>query len=157
MSTTVMRPTTRGVFPAVLTETFADEATQPFWDAARNNRLVAPKCTNCGTFRIPLTPFCFNCQTREIEWIQLRGTGSVYSFTIVRHPLSPSLQLAVPYASGIVELDGTQGSGARMIVNIIDCDVDALRIGDKVEIVFEHLAGSESKMSVPRFRPIRQK
>jgi uncharacterized protein len=57
----------------------------------------------------------------------------------------------VPYAAGIVELDGTQGAGARMIVNIIDCDVDMLAIGDRVEIVWEHVSDD---MSVPRFRPV---
>ena len=57
----------------------------------------------------------------------------------------------VPYAAGIVELDGTQGAGARMIVNIIECDVDTLAIGDRVEIVWEHVSDD---MSVPRFRPV---
>ena len=38
-----------------------------------------------------------------------------------------------------------------MIVNIIDCDLDTLQIGDRVEIVWEHVSDD---MSVPRFRPI---
>ena len=38
-----------------------------------------------------------------------------------------------------------------MIVNIIDCDVETLRIGDRVEIVWEHVSDD---MAVPRFRPI---
>lgn len=150
-----MRPTTVGVFPAVLIETFADATTQPFWDAAKQGRLVAPKCIVCGTFRLPPTPFCFNCRSRAIEWTELPGTGRVYAFTIVRHALSPGLAAAVPYASGVVELDGTQGAGARMLVNIIDCDVDTLKIGDKVEVVFEHIAESISEMSAFRFRPLR--
>jgi uncharacterized OB-fold protein len=61
------------------------------------------------------------------------------------------LHEVVPYAAGIIELDGTQGAGARMISNIIDCDVETLAIGDRVEIVWEHV---NDEMSVPRFRPI---
>ncbi len=38
-----------------------------------------------------------------------------------------------------------------MLVNFIDCDVDTLKIGDRVEIVWEHLG---DEMSVPRFRPV---
>ncbi len=140
-----------GVFPAILTETHASEATLPFWDAARQDRLVAPRCTNCGTFRLPPAPFCFVCQHRDVEWVDLPGTGTVYSFTVVRHPLSPMLAPAVPYASGIIELDGTQGAGARMLANIVECDVDRLRIGDRVEIVWEHV---NDEMSVHRFRPV---
>jgi uncharacterized OB-fold protein len=52
-----------GRFPAILTQTYADDATQPFWDAARQDRLVAPRCTNCGTFRLPPAPFCRRAPT----------------------------------------------------------------------------------------------
>ena len=142
---------TQGVFPSIMKETAANDLTQPFWDAAKENRFVCARCTSCGTFRLPPAPFCFECQQRGIEWVELPGTGTVYSFTIVRHPLSKMLQPAVPYASGVIEIDGTQGAGARMICNIVDVDVDALKIGDKVEIVWEHV---NDEMSVPRFRPL---
>ena len=116
----------------------------------RDGKLVGARCTNCGTFRLPPTPFCFVCRHQQVEWVELPGTGRVYSFTIVRHPLARMLHDAVPYASGIIELDGTQGAGARMVCNIIDCDVDTLAVGDPVEIVWEHVSDD---MSVPRFRP----
>jgi uncharacterized OB-fold protein len=140
-----------GVFPTVLRDPHADDLTRPFWEAAVEGRLSAPRCTGCGTFRLPPGPICFVCQQRGLEWVDLPGTGTVYSFTIVRHPLARMLQPAVPYATGIVELDGTQGAGARMIVNIVDCDVEALRIGDRVEVVWEPV---DERMAVPRFRPI---
>jgi uncharacterized OB-fold protein len=143
---------TRGVFPTVLFDTYADPMTQPFWDAAKEDRLSVPRCTNCGTFRMPPSPFCFNCRSRDIAYVDLPGTGTIYSLTVVRHPLHPDLADACPYVSGVVELDGTQGAGARMLVNIIDCDPDAIHIGDKVEIVFEHVS---EEMSTPRFRPVR--
>ena len=142
---------TQGVFPSIMKETAANDLTRPFWEAARDNRFVCARCTNCGTFRLPPAPFCYECQHRDIEWVELPGTGTVYSFTIVRHPLAKMLQPSVPYASGIIEIDGTQGAGARMICNIVDVDVDQLKIGDKVEIVWEHV---NDEMSVPRFRPV---
>jgi hypothetical protein len=148
---TIDAPATTGVFPSILTHSHADASTQPFWAAAREGKLVMPRCTNCGTFRLPPAPFCFKCQHQEVEWTELPGTGTVYSFTIVRHPLARMLHEAVPYASGIIELDGTQGAGARMICNIIECDVDTLAIGDRVEIVWDHVSPD---MSVPRFRPV---
>src|SRR5581483_4712512 len=141
----------RGVFPSILTETHADDTTQPFWDAAADDRLVAPRCTKCGTFRLPPTPFCFECQGTEVEWCELPGTGTVYTYTVVRHPLHPDLGPACPYVSGAVALDGTQGAGARMVVNIVECDPDAIAIGDRVEVVWEHFG---TGMSTPRFRPV---
>jgi len=146
-------PLTPGVFPSILRATYADLSTQPFWDAARDDRLVAPRCTNCGTFRLPPSPFCFACQHQDVEWVELPGTATVYTFTVVRHPLHPDLADACPYASAVVELDGTQGAGARMIVNVIDCDVDALDVGDRVTVAFEHVT---PEMTTIRMRPIRQ-
>jgi uncharacterized OB-fold protein len=142
---------TKGVFPTILKETHADQLTQPFWDAAKEDRLVAPKCAHCGTFRLPPSAYCFNCQQRGVEWVELPGTATIYSFTVVRHALHPDLQPICPYVSGVVELDGTQGAGARMLVNVIDCDPETVRIGDRVEIVFEHV---NDEMSTPRFRPV---
>jgi uncharacterized OB-fold protein len=134
----------------MLSDSFADESTQPFWDAALEGRLVATRCTNCGTFILPPTVFCFACQHQDFEWVELPGTGTVYAFTVVRHALSPQLEAVVPYVAGVIELDGTQGAGARMIANIVDCDPDAVRIGDKVRIVFDPVSDT---YAVPRFTP----
>jgi uncharacterized OB-fold protein len=141
----------KGVFPSILTETHADPQTQPFWDAAREDRLVAPRCTTCGTFRLPPAPFCWVCQAQAVEWIELPGTGTVYTYTVVHHPLHPDLSAACPYISGVVELDGTQGAGARLLVNILDCDPREITVGTRVRIVFEHV---NDDMSTPRFRPV---
>lgn len=140
-----------GVYPAPFNDPYADETTQPFWDAALEGRLVAPRCTACGTYVLPPQPFCFNCQSNTFEWTELPGTGTIYTFTVVRHPLRPSLSAVVPYASGVVELDGTQGAGARMIVNFVDCDPEAIQIGDKVRVVFDKVSDT---LAIPRFAPV---
>jgi uncharacterized protein len=139
-----------GVFPAVLFDPHADKWTRPFWEAALDGRLVAPQCTSCGTFRLPPKPVCFACRGREIKWVDLPGTGTVYSYTVVRHPLAPELAEIVPYVVAVVELDGTQGAGARMTVNLVDCDASAVAVGDPVEIAWERVSET---MAIPRFRP----
>ena len=138
----------QGVFPAMLKDSYADETTQPFWDAALEGRLVGSKCTSCGTVLLPPQPFCFNCQGQDFEWVELPGTGTIYTFTVVRHPLAPHLSEVVPFAAGVIELDGTQGAGCRMMGNIVDCDVEQVRIGDKVRIRFDKVSDT---YAVPRF------
>jgi uncharacterized protein len=140
----------RGVFPVAMDDPHADERTQPFWDAALEGRLVSSRCTTCGTFVLPPQPFCFNCQGTTFEWVELPGTGTIYSFTVVRHPLAPHLAEVVPYVAGVIEIDGTQGAGARMIANIIDCDPEAVRIGDPVRVAFERVSDT---FAVARFAP----
>lgn len=139
----------QGTFPSMLKDPYADASTQPFWDAALENRLTAPKCSNCGTFVLPPQPFCFVCQGQAFEWVDLPGTGTIYTYTVVRHPLSPHLAEVVPYVSGVVELNGTQGAGARLLLNITDADPDTVKIGDKVQIWFEPVSDT---FHLPRAR-----
>jgi uncharacterized OB-fold protein len=141
----------QGVYPAPLNDPYADELTAPFWAAALEDRLVMPKCTACGTFVFPPQPRCFNCQSTTFDNVELGGTGTIYSFTVVRHPLAPHLAEIVPYVSGVVELDGTQGAGARMIANLVDVDPATVAIGDHVKVVFDKVSDT---LAVPRFAPV---
>lgn len=146
-----MTITIGGVVPAPMNDPYADEHTLPFWEAALEGRLTASRCTRCGTCQIVPKPRCFACQNDAFERIDLPGTATLYSFTIVRHALRPDLKDAVPYVAGVVELDGTQGAGARMIANIVDCDIDAVRIGDRLKVVFDKVSDT---YAVPRFAPL---
>src|ERR1700722_14137263 len=126
-----MTDLTQGTFPSMMQDPFADESTQPFWDAANEGRLTAPRCTVCGTFVLPPQAF---------EWVDLPGTGTIYTYTVVRHPLAPQLAAVVPYVSGVIELDGTQGAGARLLLNITDADPDTVRLGDQAQIWFDQVS-----------------
>jgi uncharacterized OB-fold protein len=137
---------TQGVYPPALTESFADERTEPFWLAAVEGRVVASRCDNCGTFILPPKPYCFNCLGESFTWVDLPGTGTIYTFTIIRHPLHAGLNDVVPYVSGVIDLDGTQGAGARLFGNIIGCPPEEMRIGDKVEVAFEPLSDTYAMM-----------
>jgi uncharacterized OB-fold protein len=137
---------TQGVYPAALTESFADERTEPFWLAAVEGRVIASRCDNCGTFILPPKPYCFNCLGESFTWVDLPATGTIYTYTIIRHPLHPGLKDVVPYVSGVIDLDGTQGAGARLFGNIIGCPPEEMRIGDKVEVAFEPLSDTYAMM-----------
>ncbi len=142
---------TRGVFPVALDDPYADESTQPFWQAALEGRLIASRCSRCGQFLLPPQPRCFQCQGTEFKWEELAGTGTIYSYTVVRHPLAPYLREVVPYVSAVIELDGTQGAGSRLMANVIDCDPETVSIGDRVRIVFDRLSDT---LALPRFAPM---
>ena len=144
-----MEESMRVGFDADLAQLFPDQWTQPFWDAARDHRLIAARCGACGAFRMPPTAFCWRCRSREIEWVDLPGTGNIYTFTIARHALTPAAQAAVPYVIAVVSLDGAEG--ARLITNIVGVDVDNVAIDMPVQVVFDDVTTS---VTVPRFRPI---
>jgi uncharacterized OB-fold protein len=142
--------TEKGVYPTPLREPYSDEITQPFWDSALEGRLVGSRCDNCGWVLLPPQPRCFNCQGETFSWVELPGTGRIYTFTVVRHPLATHLADVVPYVSGVIELDGTQGAGCRLIANIVDCDPEKVSVGDPVRIRFDKVSDT---LAVFRFTP----
>jgi len=138
-----------GVVPPTISDPYADAFTQPFWSAALEGKVTAQECVACRLRLLPGLPRCFRCQGDEFRTVELPGTGAIYSFIVVRHPLSPSLKTQVPYVSAVVELDETQGAGARMVVNVVDCDSESVAIGDRVRIVFDKVSDT---FAVPRAR-----
>ncbi len=52
----------------------------------------------------------------------------------------------VPYAIAYVTLD----EGVTMMTNLVDCDLDAIRIGQRVRLVFKPTEGGPP---VPAFMP----
>ena len=50
--------------------------TEPFWLAAKEQKLTACQCGECGEFRMPPTPVCPECGSREKNWPALPGTAT---------------------------------------------------------------------------------
>jgi uncharacterized OB-fold protein len=125
-----------------------DEWTTPFWQAASEHRLVAPKCTSCGAFRMPPSPFCWNCRHQDVEWIELSGRGTVYTFVIARQALIPQLQAAMPNVVAVIELD--DAPGCRLVGNILEVDFDAVEIGMSVVVAWDDI---DDTVTIPRFVP----
>jgi uncharacterized OB-fold protein len=113
--------------------------TKPFWDAAAAGRLLIKTCRACGKahhYPRALCPFCFSDRT---EWQEAAGAGTIYSYSVMRR--APE-----PYAIAYVTLS----EGVTMMTNIVDCDLDAIRIGQTVKLVFKP---SDGGPPVPMFTP----
>jgi uncharacterized OB-fold protein len=105
--------------------------TEPFWQAAKERRLVAPQCADCGTFRLPPTPFCPKCQSKQVNWVELCGQAIVYSFAVVHgFPGMPDL-LLVPAV-----LDLPDAPGARLVSNVVDVAPTDVTIGMSLRVAF---------------------
>jgi len=112
-----------------------DPITEPFWQAAKEGRLAAPKCAACGHFRLPPTPYCPECQSPEVEWVELSGRAEVYSFAVVHgFPGLPDITL-VP-----VVVDLPDAPGARLVSNVIDIEPGDVEIGMQLTVDFHPIA-----------------
>ena len=113
--------------------------TKPYWDAAAEETLLVRRCASCGRahhYPRALCPFCFSDKT---EWQKASGNGTVYSFSVMQ-------RAPVPYTIAYVTLE----EGPTMMTNIVDCDLDAIRIGQAVKLVFKPRDGGPP---VPMYAP----
>src|SRR5262245_50181837 len=122
----------KGVLPPELIGLTPNAWTEPFWQAAAEHRLVVPRCTVCGTYRLPATPFCFACRAQAVEWVEQSGDGEIYSFTVIRHPVIPNVADALPLVAAVVELPDT--GGCRLVGNVVDVDPADVAIGLPVRV-----------------------
>ena len=101
-----------------------------FWDALRAGELRVQRCAACGAFRHPPRPVCARCGATESDWPVVAGTGEVWSFTIVHPPTLPAFAGRVPYGAVVVRLD----EGVFLVSNVVDCPVEELAVGMRVEL-----------------------
>jgi uncharacterized protein len=121
--------------PGELVHIAVNKTTEPFWEAAKQRRLAAPQCADCGAFRMPPTPFCPHCQSPAVDWVELSGAATVYSFAVVHgFPGLPDLTL-VP---AVVDLP--DAPGARLVSNIVDVAPAEVTIGMPVRVDFSPIA-----------------
>ena len=113
--------------------------TQPFWDAAAKGTLIVKRCAACGKSHHYPRPMCPFCGSDRTEWKDATGQGVIYSFSVMR-------RAAPPYVIAYVTLD----EGPTIMTGLVDCDFDALRIGQPVRVVF---ARSDGGPPVPMFTP----
>jgi hypothetical protein len=120
--------------------------TKPFWDAAREHRLLIQRSKRTGKYvfypRL-VSPFGTD---DVLEWTEVSGRGSVYSYTIARRPTGPQWANDGPYVIAIVELE----EGPHLTANIIGCDTGAVRIGMPVEVSFDDVT---PEVTLVQFRP----
>ncbi|MGD9961396.1 Zn-ribbon domain-containing OB-fold protein [Nocardioides sp.] len=109
-----------------------DPLTAEFWAAARDRRLVLPRCANCGYLEWPPEKVCPECQHTERTWQEHPAEGTLWSYAVYHRALDPAFADLIPYVVGLVELD----AGPKFYGLMQDGE-DTVRIGQRVVGVFE--------------------
>ena len=122
------------VFPAP--PVTADSAA--FYAAAKEGKFLIGRCVGTGQYfwyPRPVSPFDFGPTTLE----PASGKGVIYSFSVMRR-VSPNFSIAYV----------TLEEGPTMMTSLVDCDFDALKVGQAVELVWK---ASADGTPVPCFKP----
>lgn len=122
---------------------------QPFWDAARENRLVFKTCLDCGHVDHPPYLYCTECGSHRSEWRPARGVATLVAFAVNTYGVPAAFIEDLPYVLAVVDLP----EGPRMISNIVDCPHDQLRNGMALEVVFHRI---DDTIVLPKWRPAKE-
>jgi len=107
----------------------ADPITAPFWEAAREGRLMIGRCRDTGRHFFPprgVSPFTLSS---NVELVPATGRGTLYSYTVMR--------TKEPYLPAMVDL----AEGPRVFTNLVDVEIEAIRIGLALRVVFKPTDG----------------
>ena len=121
--------------------------TKPFWDAAREEKLILQKCQDCDKHIFYPRIACPHCFSDKIEWVEASGKGTVYSYTVVTNNAPSAFIQDMPFVIAIVKLE----EGVQMLSNIINCNPDDVECDMPVEVTFEKL---DDEFTLPKFRPV---
>ena len=129
-----------------------------YWEAAARGSLVVQTCAGCGLVRNFPRLLCPDCASFDFEWVPAKGTGTLYSWSVLRRSFHPGF-VDLPLIIAIVELD--DHPTVHLVTNLVDLadgvldDPEecqrVLELDAPVEVTFERLA----TITLPQFRLVR--
>lgn len=134
----------RGAEPAPVLRPMVNRDSEFFWEGTRKGELRIQRCGACGRLRHPPGPMCPSCGATRPDYVVARGTGSVFSYVVHRHPPVPGKEL--PILLVLVELD----EGVRMVGELLGAGEEEVEIGMPVELSMVRV---DEDLTLPAWRP----
>ncbi len=125
-----------------------DADTGEFWRKTSRHELAYPQCADCAGIVFYPRQHCPQCGSSSLNWQLASGTGSIYSFSVVRQSYHPFFRTQAPYAVAWIDLD----EGVRLLSNVIGVEDPGsqLSIGQRVMVTWEE----HDELCIPLFRPL---
>jgi len=108
---------------------------KPFWDGAKQGKLMLPRCTACNRVHWYPRLICPHCHATEIEWIEGSGEGTIYTYA-VQHRAFGGWAAETPFVTAYIDLK----EGDRMVTVLRGVDPtkpEEIKIGAPVRVEFE--------------------
>jgi uncharacterized protein len=132
-----------GAAPQRPLPTLAEPDTAPFWAATKQHRLIYQVCASCGEIIFYPRRHCPGCLSTDLRWHDSAGSGTVYTYTVIRQHGLPYFRSRLPYVVAFIDLD----EGFRLMAEI-DAPPDAISVGRRVTVDWE----DHADLAVPVFR-----
>ena len=106
-----------------------------FGEYLEKGKVMATRCRQCGTNYFPPRMDCPKCVGSDVEWFEIKGKGSLVTYTIVNYGPT-GFEDDAPYALAIADFDGVRVFG-RLSKSMKESDI---KPGMLLEVVSARLA-----------------
>ncbi len=124
-----------------------DPVMRPFWEGAREGRLMLQRERATGRAHWPPKPMYWKGGGR-LEWFAASGRGRIYSYVVAHEPFLPAFRHLLPLVLVLVEVD----EGPRLVGYMVHCRPEEMAFGMRVRAVFERLT---ERVTLPVWEPDR--
>jgi uncharacterized OB-fold protein len=124
-----------------------DPVMRPFWEGAREGRLMVQRDRKTGEHHWPPKPMYWKGGGR-LEWLPASGRGEVYTYVVAYEPFLPALRHLLPHVMVVVQL----AEGPRIVGYMVRCTPQEMAFGMRVRVAFERLT---ERVTLPVWEPER--
>jgi uncharacterized protein len=124
-----------------------DPVMRPFWDGAREGRLLLQREVGSTVCHWPPKPLYWKGGGR-LEWFEASGRGHVHTWVVGHEPFLPAFRHLLPLVMVVVQCD----EGPRLVGYMVDVLPQDMRFGLVVRVVFKRLT---DRVTLPLWTPER--
>ncbi|HJQ84020.1 MAG TPA: OB-fold domain-containing protein [Candidatus Binatia bacterium] len=124
-----------------------DPIMRPFWDGAREGRLVLQRDRTTGAVQWPPKPTYWKDGAR-LEWFVASGRGTIHSWVVGQEPFLPAFRHLLPLVMVLVAVE----EGPRLVGYMVNATPEEMRFGMPVRVRFKQL---NDRVTLPVWEPLR--
>ena len=126
-----------------------DPISKPFFDGAKEGKLMLPRCTTCNKVHFYPRMLCPYCHSSQIEWMEASGVGYIHTYA-VQHRAFGGWADEAPFVTAYIDL--AEGDRIFTVLRGVDPEKpEEIEIGAKVQVEFEE---ANEDVSIPFWRVV---
>ena len=120
----------------------------------KEGKIIGTKCNKCRRVLLPARVFCEWCFRPVDEWVYLKDTGTVNTFSIAYTDWM-ARRIKEPQIPAIIEIDGSGGVGIMHLLE--EVDPQKVKIGMRVKAVWKPKKEREGSITdIKYWKPLKE-
>lgn len=107
----------------------------PFWAGLDEGKVRIQRCEACAAWVFYPRTRCNRCLSDRLQWHNVSGAATLYTYTIARQPTAPQFADEVPQVLAVVQLD----EGVRLTTTLARVAEADIRIGMALRPLFDRV------------------